>query len=389
MIGWYIAILLLLGFIGLHLWWQRRYRSLALGQAASPAALTSAPGMTDVFADMPEGVLLTNPAGIIEFANPAFCRLFELAKDPRGKTVMEAIRIHQANELVERLKEEHSAVQEEFMLPGLDQRFLQVNGVAIREKQGRHRGAILVFHDLPRLKRLENLRQEFVANVSHELRTPLSIIKGYVETLLDAEPDTGSLSHRFLRKIENHSDRLAYLIEDILTLSHLESGDTGLDPREVNIHRLIEGVLDGLREMADKKKVQLKNSVPENLTLHADSQRLFQALNNLVENGIKYGGECVRVSASQSDGELDLCVVDDGPGIPAEVCDRIFERFFRVDKARSRGMGGTGLGLSIVKHITQLHGGTSRVESQLGLGASFHLTFPIRKMTTGIQAEAT
>jgi len=135
-------------------------------------------------------------------------------------------------------------------------------------------------------------------------------------------------------------------------------------------------VLDGLREMADKKKVQLKNSVPENLTLHADSQRLFQALNNLVENGIKYGGECVRVSASQSDGELDLCVVDDGPGIPAEVCDRIFERFFRVDKARSREMGGTGLGLSIVKHITQLHGGTARVESQLGEGASFHLTFP-------------
>ena len=376
MTGWYVAILLLLGLIGLHLGWRRRYRSLALGQAARPAALTSAPGMTDVFADMPEGVLLTNPEGLIEFANPAFCRLFELADDPRGKTVMEAIRIHQANELVERLKDEHSAVQEEFMLPGLDQRFLQVNGVAIREKQGYHRGAILVFHDLTRLKRLENLRQEFVANVSHELRTPLSIIKGYVETLLDAEPDTGSLSHRFLRKIENHSDRLAYLIEDILTLSHLESGDTGLDLREVNIHRLVEGVLDGLREMADKKKVQLKNSVPDHLTLHADSQRLFQALNNLVENGIKYGGQCVRVSASQADGELDLCVADDGPGIPTEVCDRIFERFFRIDKARSREMGGTGLGLSIVKHITQLHGGTARVESQLGQGASFHLTFP-------------
>ena len=122
--------------------------------------------------------------------------------------------------------------------------------------------------------------------------------------------------------------------------------------------------------------MQLKNSVPDHLTLHADSQRLFQALNNLVENGIKYGGQCVRVSASQADGELDLCVADDGPGIPTEVCDRIFERFFRIDKARSREMGGTGLGLSIVKHITQLHGGTARVESQLGQGASFHLTFP-------------
>jgi two-component system phosphate regulon sensor histidine kinase PhoR len=135
-------------------------------------------------------------------------------------------------------------------------------------------------------------------------------------------------------------------------------------------------VLDGLREMADKKKVRLENGVPENLTLFADSQRLFQALNNLVENGIKYGGACVRVSATNANGELDLCVEDNGPGIPAEACDRIFERFFRVDKARSRELGGTGLGLSIVKHVTQLHGGTARVESTLGQGASFHLTFP-------------
>ena len=263
------------------------------------------------------------------------------------------------------------------MLPSLNQQFLQVNGVAIRDRHEKHRGAIFVFHDLTRLKRLENLRQEFVANVSHELRTPLSIIKGYVETLLDTETDPESLSHRFLKKIENHSDRLTYLIEDILTLSHLESGDTGLDQREVNVRQLAEGVLDGVREMADKKKVELKNSVPENLTLYADSQRLFQALNNLVENGIKYGGACVSVCASQANGQLDLCVNDDGPGIPAEVCDRIFERFFRVDKARSREMGGTGLGLSIVKHVTQLHGGTARVDSKPGEGAYFHLTLPI------------
>ena len=373
MTGWYVAILLLLGLVGLHLWWLRRYRTLALGQAADA---TKAPGMTDVFANMPEGVLLTSPDGLIEFANPAFCRLFGLADDPTGRTVMEAIRIHQANELIERLRGESSVMQEEFTLPGLDQRFLQVNGVALREKQGRHRGAILVFHDLTRLKRLENMRQEFVANVSHELRTPLSIIKGYVETLLDAEPDAATTAHRFLKKIENHSDRLAYLIEDILTLSTLESGGTGLDLRKVNLRQLADGVLDGLREMAGKKKVQLENNIPEALTLRADSQRLFQALNNLVENGIKYGGECVRISASQADGELDLCVADDGPGIPVEACDRIFERFFRVDKARSREMGGTGLGLSIVKHITQLHGGTARVESTLGQGATFHLTFP-------------
>ena len=200
MIGWGISILLLLGIIGGHLWWRRRYHSLALGQATEPAGLTDALRMTDMFTNMPEGVLVTDHKGVIEFANPTFCKLFELADDPKGKTVMEAIRIHQANELVERLREENSVVQEEFMLPNLNERFLQVNGVAIREKQGRHRGAILVFHDLTQLRRLENLRQEFVANVSHELRTPLSIIKGYVETLLDTETDTESVSHRFLKK---------------------------------------------------------------------------------------------------------------------------------------------------------------------------------------------
>ena len=382
MTGWIVAILLLSGLIGLHLGWRRRYRSLALGQTAKPAGLTDALGVTDMFENMAEGVLVTNQKGIIEFANPSFCKLFELADDPKGRTVMEAIRIHEVYELVNLLKQDNQVVQEEIMLPSLNQQFLQVNGVAIRDRHEKHRGAIFVFHDLTRLKRLENLRQEFVANVSHELRTPLSIIKGYVETLLDTETDTESLSHRFLKKIENHSDRLTYLIEDILTLSHLESGDTGLDQREVNVRQLAEGVLDGVREMADKKKVELKNSVPENLTLYADSQRLFQALNNLVENGIKYGGACVCVSASRANGELDLCVEDDGPGIPAEVCDRIFERFFRVDKARSRALGGTGLGLSIVKHVTQLHGGTARVESTLGQGASFHLTFPTHKPET-------
>jgi two-component system phosphate regulon sensor histidine kinase PhoR len=154
----------------------------------------------------------------------------------------------------------------------------------------------------------------------------------------------------------------------------------------VNIHRLVENVHDGLREMAGKKEVALKNNVVEDIPLQADSQRLFQAINNLVENGIKYGGSFVCVSASQTNGELELRVEDDGPGIPAEACDRIFERFFRVDKARSRELGGTGLGLSIVKHVTQLHGGTARVESTLGQGTSFSLTFPSRNLTTRSQA---
>ena len=139
------------------------------------------------------------------------------------------------------------------MLPNLDQRYLQANGVAIREKDGENRGVILMFHDLTRMKRLENLRQEFVANVSHELRTPLSIIKGYVETLLDAEEDEESKNHRFLKKIEKHSNRLTFLIEDILTLSRMESGGVGLELRNIKLRQFVETVLDSLREMAGKK----------------------------------------------------------------------------------------------------------------------------------------
>jgi len=326
---------------------------------------------------MPDGILVTNAEGKIEFANPAFCSMFDLTDDPSGKTVMEAIRIHQANDLIERLNIESSVTNEEFMLPNLEQRYLQANGVAIREKNEIYRGAILVFHDLTRIKRLENHRQEFVANVSHELRTPLSIIKGYIETLLDIETDTESNNHRFLKKIENHSERLTFLIEDILTLSRLESGAITLEKNHVNIHNLTESVFESLKEMAEKKGVQLKNNVHEDFVMLADHRRIFQALNNLIENGIKYGGKCVCVSAEKNKEEIDICIEDDGPGIPSESCERIFERFYRIDKARSREMGGTGLGLSIVKHVTQLHAGNARVESSAGEGARFHLAFPI------------
>ena len=380
MIGWGVSILLLICLVTLQVYWSKRYRSLSLGQAQNPSneiGLANALGMAEIFTNMPEGILVTDTSGRIEFANQAFCQLFELERNPNGKTVMEAIRIHQANELIERLKVENRIEQEEFMLPNLNQRYLQANGVAIREKDGENRGAILMFHDLTRMKRLENLRQDFVANVSHELRTPLSIIKGYVETLLDAEEDAESINHRFLKKIENHSNRLTFLIEDILTLSRMESGGGELELRDIKLRQFVETVLDSLREMAIKKGVIFKNKIEEDVILVADGQRLFQALNNLIENGIKYGGECVLVSAVSNEKEIDLCVTDDGPGIPAEACERIFERFYRIDKARSRGLGGTGLGLSIVKHVTQLHGGSVRVESKLGEGANFHLTFPV------------
>ena len=379
MTGWLISFILLICIITIHLLWRQKYSLLKLKHTElqpKTSKLVRA-GMTEMFANMPDGILVTNAEGKIEFANPAFCSMFDLTDDPSGKTVMEAIRIHQANDLIKRLNIESSVTNEEFMLPNLEQRYLQANGVAIREKNEIYRGAILVFHDLTRIKRLENHRQEFVANVSHELRTPLSIIKGYIETLLDIETDTESNNHRFLKKIENHSERLTFLIEDILTLSRLESGAITLEKNHVNIHNLTESVFESLKEMAEKKGVQLKNNVHKDFVMLADHRRIFQALNNLIENGIKYGGKCVCVSAEKNKEEIDICIEDDGPGIPSESCERIFERFYRIDKARSREMGGTGLGLSIVKHVTQLHAGNARVESSAGEGARFHLAFPI------------
>ena len=384
MTAWFLSLILFICLIATNYLWRQKYHLLSSidkkkDDSKRPSRLVKDLGMADMFANMPDGILVTNSKRKIDFANPAFCKMFELNEDPSGKTIMEAIRIHQAHELVQRLEKESSVTNEEFILPNFNQSFLQVNGVAMRESNGKHQGTILVFHDLTRIKTLENHRQEFVANVSHELRTPLSIITGYVETLLDSETDKESNNHRFLKKIENHSNRLTYLIEDILTLSRLESGGISLKEDHVSIFNLTESIFESLKEMAEKKSVCLKNKVEKEAYMLADQQRLFQAINNLIENGIKYGGKCVCVSTEINAGKLEICVEDDGPGIPSESSERIFERFYRIDKARSREVGGTGLGLSIVKHITQLHQGTARVESSLGNGSRFYLSFPIEQ----------
>ena len=387
---WILVILLLLGMVLLHQWWSGRYDEatarivrMEREQLAAGAPSTAQNGdltqsVREIFDNMAEGVLVLDPAGCIEFTNRSFRNLFGMASDPTGKTVMEALRLHQVNKLAEQLKTQPQVAQWEITLPGLENRYLEVNGVAVAPSIGQNRGAILVFHDLTRIKRLENVRQEFVANVSHELRTPLSIIKGCVETLLYSEEDCSDLQKRFLGKIENHSNRLAFLIEDLLALSQLEAGNVTLDLREMNLHQLATGIFDSLSGMAGKKNVSLVNEIAADATIQADNQRLVQALNNLVENGIKYGreGGSVWVSANEIDAEIELCVVDDGPGIPASDRERIFERFYRVDKGRSRELGGTGLGLSIVKHVVQLHGGTARVECPPEGGTRFLLSLP-------------
>jgi len=235
-----------------------------------------------------------------------------------------------------------------------------------------------VFHDLTRLKQLERTREEFVANVSHELRTPLSLIKGYVETLLDGARNNPEVAERFLKIIERNTHRLDLLIQDLLTISALESGRIKLNMQPVDLRAVADKVLGDLHAKAENKNVKLVNDLPP-LATTADANRLDQVFANLVDNAIKYGraNGTVTVGGKKLDaGRLELFVRDDGPGIPAESLPRVFERFYRVDKARSRDQGGTGLGLSIVKHIVQAHGGEVRVESEPGKGATFCFTLP-------------
>jgi two-component system, OmpR family, phosphate regulon sensor histidine kinase PhoR len=348
---------------------QRRQQQTATDAKAQQQVL---------FNSMLEGLLLLDRNRRISLANRAFKNLFGLKTELRGKTVMEALRVHELAALVERVESDGQVFDYELKLPELSERWLQVNAAAISNSAGEREGTILVFHDLTRLKQLERTREEFVANVSHELRTPLSLIKGYVETLLDGARDNPEVAERFLKIIERNTSRLDLLIQDLLAISELESGRVKLNVQPVLMRPVGEEVFSSFKERAAARNIKLVNALSD-LTARADPDRLQQVFANLLDNAVKYGrdGGTVTVSGHQAeDGMVEIVVQDDGPGIPPESLDRVFERFYRVDKARSREQGGTGLGLSIVKHIVQSHGGKVWVKSEPGKGATFFFTLP-------------
>ncbi len=256
---------------------------------------------------------------------------------------------------------------------------LQVNASAFGPSEASW-GVVMVFHDLTRLRELEDTRREFVANVSHELRTPLSLIKGYVETLLDGANKDSELSVKFLNIIDKHTDRLTFLIEDLLTISKLEMGRAFVNVHPEPLRELVDRVCQDLEGRAEERGVSLVIDIDENLEPPMDADRMQQVFFNLIENAIKYGSENgqVKIAASVEKDEFALIEVqDDGPGIPEESIERVFERFYRVDRARSRELGGTGLGLAIVKHIVQSHGGATWLESELGQGCRFKIRLPM------------
>ncbi len=382
-----VIITALIVLVALHFWWRARLQQeRATWQAETTrreqreqAVAADTHARQDALLDsMIEGVLVLDESGRVQFANRAFAQMFRSTGSLLGKTVIEAVRLHEMAELVERTKPEGRVSGHELRLAGEPERWLQVNAAAITSAERRKLGTVVVFHDQTQLKKLEGTREEFVANVSHELRTPLSLIKGYAETLLDGAKDNPEVATKFLQTIDRNARRLDLLIQDLLIISALESGRVSLSFAPVELVPLIERLVTDFKSRAEARHVKVVSTMPE-LAAHADEARLEQVFGNLLENAVKYGREHGTVTIggrTLADGQLELFVQDDGPGIPAEALERVFERFYRVDKARSREQGGTGLGLSIVKHIVQGHGGRVWVESEPSQGAKFCFTLP-------------
>jgi two-component system phosphate regulon sensor histidine kinase PhoR len=398
---WTVLILVLAAgaLVWLHLWWRARFRFAtdiaqrkleAHRHEQEQAALQFQARQEAIFNSMVEGLLVLDGGGRIQLANRSCARLFGTDIEFRGKTLIEALRLHELADLAGSLSASQPVLGSELTLPGERERTLEVNAAAILDPAGQLRGSVLVFHDLTRLKKLERTREEFVANVSHELRTPLSLIKGYAETLLDGAGQDPEVLSRFLQIIDRNAERLRLLIEDLLTISELESGRVKLECQSIDLKPVIDKVLADYQARAAAKGTRLENRAPS-LLVHADANRLEQVLSNLLDNAIKYGkpaGNVTLQAQVTGSAQVEIAVHDDGPGIPPAALERIFERFYRLDKGRSRDQGGTGLGLAIVKHIVQSHGGKVWAESSPGHGAAFYFTLPFGRTSSAMPHEA-
>lgn len=343
-----------------------------------------------ILRSMAEGVAVIDAQERIIFCNRAFCEILDL--DPlwcEGHPLLEAVRQWDLVAVIRKALAGQQALQSEVSVGTLRPRSFSVTaapvpaptaGQAQAEFAGQGQGAVVVLHDISELRRLERVRRDFVANVSHEFKTPLTAIQGFAETLLAGALEDRRNSRRFLEIIRDHASRLGRLTDDLLKLSLIEAGKLELDIQPIALADLVAACVETSRFQANQKQLVLEVKCPSQLPrVKGDAGRLREVLQNLLDNAVQYtptGGR-ILVSAALQDQRMVITVADTGIGIPEAEQGRIFERFYRVDAARSREVGGTGLGLAIAKHIVEAHGGRIWVESAIGQGSKFHFSIPL------------
>ncbi|MDO7906101.1 ATP-binding protein [Paenibacillus sp. JX-17] len=341
--------------------------------------------LESVMANMTGGILMIDAQECIGLVNRETERMLSISSQRvTGKPYHELKRHYELTKRVEESIRSREHIHEEVKVYQPEERLLRLDGVPMFESDGRYRGMLFLLQDVTAIRRLESMRSEFVANVSHELKTPIAAVKGFAETLLGGGVDDKETERSFLKIIYDESDRLNRLIGDILELSKIESKRAPLDCSPVHLSSFFEMLCETLEKVAEKKQISLEMMVPDELFIEGDEDKLRQIFINLLSNGISYtqeGGR-VRVQAytlqrENEEEKIVFAVSDTGIGIPKKDLPRIFERFYRVDKGRSRNSGGTGLGLSIVKHLVELHHGTLSVESELGIGTTFTIELPV------------
>jgi two-component system phosphate regulon sensor histidine kinase PhoR len=336
-----------------------------------------------ILSSMAEGVIAVDSDGRVVNINKKAALLLEIdVASATGHSIEEVIRNVDIQRFMRYTLMSSTPTEEDITLSAEQPVSLRARGTYLTDHQGNKSGAVIVLSDMTRMQRLENIRRDFVANVSHELRTPITSIKGFVETLLDGAINEPEQAQRFLKIIAGHTDRLMAIIEDLLSLSRLEEdGQKRMIAREhLKIRPVLESAVELSGPKAGDKKIKVEIDCDDDLEALINPTLLEQAVLNLVDNAIKYSPaqSSIQISARSGENEVIIAVKDSGCGIEKSHLSRIFERFYVVDKARTRKLGGTGLGLAIVKHITNLHGGSVTVESSPGQGSTFTIHLPIR-----------
>jgi two-component system phosphate regulon sensor histidine kinase PhoR len=335
-------------------------------------------GLQTIFSAMQDALLVVDSNRRVILTNATFQKLFALPEVPVDTPLLEVVRDATLDRVVADAFTGNGPVRGEL---ALDASQIELHAVATRNEAGDITGALVLFHDITELRKTDQVRRDFVANISHELRTPLSILRGYIETLLEHPQTSAKELSRILGVMDRHSKRLDMIVEDLLTLAQLESANPNLQLANVDLPTFLAEIVRDWEKKLATKQLEISVDVPQDLApVRADRTQLQEALYNLLDNAVKYSHESgqIRLGARRRDDEIELSVSDTGIGIHKDDLPRIFERFYRVDKARTQDkIPGTGLGLAIVKHVAQRHGGHVEAESEFGKGTTIRVVLPV------------